>query len=113
MKNFTVSLCVNFVPSFALVVNGSAAEPWATYRGNPQRTGNTDNTAGPDKPSILWSVKSNDHFIASPVPIKDGVYVAGIGCIQSPVRAPVPVQSEESAGANMDEVRTVLEARVG
>jgi outer membrane protein assembly factor BamB len=64
----------------------SAAEPaaWATYRGNAQRTGNTDGKAGPDAPSVLWSVKSTDHFIASPVPVKDGVYVAGIGAFNRP-----------------------------
>lgn len=66
--------------------SSSAAEPgpWATYRGNPQRTGNTDGTAGPAAPAILWSVKSTDHFIASPVPVKDGVYVAGIGAFNRP-----------------------------
>src|SRR5215470_11227102 len=58
--------------------------PWATYRGNPQRTGNTDGTAGPATPVILWSVKSTDHFIASPVPVKDGVYVAAIGAFNRP-----------------------------
>ena len=44
----------------------SAAEPgpWATYRGNPQRTGNTDNKPGPDKPAVLWVLKSHDHFVA-------------------------------------------------
>jgi outer membrane protein assembly factor BamB len=58
--------------------------PWATYRGNPQRTGNTDGTAGPEKPAILWAVKSTDHFLASPVPVKDGIYAAGIGAFNRP-----------------------------
>jgi|SRR5579883_815603 len=64
----------------------SAAEPspWATYRGNPQRTGNTDNLPGPEKPTILWTVKSTDHFLASPVPVKDSIYVAGIGAFNRP-----------------------------
>ena len=63
-----------------------AAEPaaWATYRGNAQRTGSTDGKPGPDAPAVLWSVKSTDHFIASPVPVKDGVYVAGIGAFNRP-----------------------------
>lgn len=73
---------------FALLLPSAthAAEPgpWATYRGNPQRTGNTDGQAGPEKPAILWLVKSNDHFIAAPVPVKDGVYVAGIGAFNRP-----------------------------
>lgn len=84
MKNFTTSLCVSLCALCVFVVNGFSAEPWATYRGNPQRTGNTDNTAGPEKPAILWSVKSTDHFIASPVPVKDSVYVAGIGAFNRP-----------------------------
>lgn len=58
--------------------------PWATYRGGPQRTGNTDNVAGPAAPAVLWAVKSQDHFVASPVPVKDGVYVAGIGAFNRP-----------------------------
>lgn len=58
--------------------------PWATYRGGPQRTGNTDGVAGPAAPTVLWAVKSQDHFIASPVPVKDGVYVAGIGAFNRP-----------------------------
>jgi outer membrane protein assembly factor BamB len=73
---------------FALLLPtaAQAAEPgaWATYRGNPQRTGNTDGTAGPAAPAILWAVKSTDHFIASPVPVKDGIYVAGIGAFNRP-----------------------------
>ena len=67
-----------------------AAEPWATYRGNPQRTGNTDGQAGPAKPAILWSVKSTDHFLASPVPVKDGVYIVGIGGFNRPSAALFP-----------------------
>ena len=69
------SLLSSSVFSVFSVVNPLAAEPgpWATYRGNPQRTGNTDNKAGPEKPAVLWAVKSQDHFVASPVPVKDGV----------------------------------------
>ena len=74
--------------SFALLVPAAAQAadpgPWATYRGNPQRTGNTDGVAGPEKPAVLWSVKSTDHFLASPVPVKDGIYVAGIGAFNRP-----------------------------
>jgi outer membrane protein assembly factor BamB len=70
----------------ALGSASGAAEPgaWATYRGTPQRTGNTDGTAGPDKPTLLWVVKSTDHFLAAPVPVRDGVYVAGIGAFNRP-----------------------------
>src|SRR5688572_23452544 len=67
----------------ALAVTTSAAaqsiEPWATYRGNPQRTGSTDGKAGPAAPKILWAMKSEDHYIASPVPDGDRLYVSGLG----------------------------------
>jgi outer membrane protein assembly factor BamB len=56
-----------------------AAEPWATYRGNPQRTGNTDNTAGPATPKVLWSYKSQEHFVAALVPDGDRLFVSGLG----------------------------------
>jgi outer membrane protein assembly factor BamB len=74
--------------SLALLVPAAAPAadpgPWATYRGNPQRTGNTDGGAGPDKPAVLWLLRSTDHFLAAPVPVKDGVYVAGIGAFNRP-----------------------------
>src|SRR4051812_31146498 len=44
---------------------------WPTYRGNPQRTGNTDGLAGPAVPRVLWVQRSQEHFIASPVPAGD------------------------------------------
>src|SRR5215203_2194971 len=80
MKRLLI-VCALLLPSAA-----QAAEPapWATYRGNPQRTGNTDGAAGPEKPAVLWVLKSTDHFMASPVPVKDGVYVAGIGAFNRP-----------------------------
>ncbi len=64
------SLCLGPAP---------AAEPWATCRGNPQRTGNTDGKPGPAKPAVLWAMKSSDHFIASPVPHGDRLFVSGLG----------------------------------
>src|SRR3954451_21401582 len=59
--------------------------PWATYRGTPQRTGNTDGRPGPDKPAVLWAVKSQDHFVAAPVPVGDNLYVSGLGGFNRPV----------------------------
>jgi outer membrane protein assembly factor BamB len=56
-----------------------AAEPWSTYRGNPQRTGNTDGKPGPAAPKVLWAFKSQDHFVASPVPFGDRLFVSGLG----------------------------------
>jgi outer membrane protein assembly factor BamB len=76
------------------IVSGSAqaAEPppWGTYRGNPQRTGNTDNQPGPEKPTALWVLKSADHFVAAPVPVKDGVYLTGIGAFNRPTISVLP-----------------------
>src|SRR6478672_3938802 len=70
-----------------------AAEPgpWATYRGNPARTGNTDSQPGPEKPAILWVMKSQDQFVASPVPVKDAVYLAGIGAFNRPTISLLPL----------------------
>jgi outer membrane protein assembly factor BamB len=56
-----------------------ATEPWSTYRGNPQRTGNTDGQPGPAAPRVLWVFKSQDHFVASPVPVGDRLFVSGLG----------------------------------
>ncbi len=70
-----------------------AAEPgpWATYRGNPQRTGNTDGKPGPETPAVLWVLKSQDHFVASPVPLRDAVYLAGIGPFNRPTISVLPL----------------------
>lgn len=94
MKNFTVSLCVSLCSLCVFVVSGFSAEPWATYRGNPQRTGNTDGKAGPEAPAVLWVVKSPDHFIAAPVPVKDGVYLSGLGAFNRPTIALFPLAAK-------------------
>ena len=69
-----VSLWLLAAPALAQTV-----EPWATYRGHQQRTGNTDGVAGPKQPTVLWVVKSKDHFIASPVPTGDRLFMSGLG----------------------------------
>jgi outer membrane protein assembly factor BamB len=56
-----------------------AAEPWGTYRGNTQRTGNTDGAAGPAAPKVLWSYKSQEHFVAALVPDGDRLFLSGLG----------------------------------
>lgn len=61
------------------VVSTSSAADWPTARGNPQRTGCVDNQAGPASPKVLWAFKSQDHFIASPVPGTDRLHVSGLG----------------------------------
>lgn len=72
----------------AFVVNSSFAdEPaksWSTYRGNAQRTGNLDSQPGPSKPSVLWAFKGQDHFVASPVPWDEKVFIAGLGAFNAP-----------------------------
>ena len=57
----------------------AADKDWATYRGNPQRTGNTDGIPGPAAPKVLWSVKGQEHYIASPLPLGDRVLFTGLG----------------------------------
>src|SRR5262245_45635300 len=104
MTNFSCLLCGPLCLLCAFVVNllpasGAEPGPWATYRGNPQRTGNGDNTAGPEKPAILWMVKGPDHFVASPVPVKDGVYVAGIGAFNRPTIAVFPLAAKKPHAA--------------
>jgi outer membrane protein assembly factor BamB len=53
--------------------------PWSTYRGNPQRTGNTDGKAGPAAPKVFWVYKTQDHFVAAPLPQDDRVLFTGLG----------------------------------
>ncbi|MBM3996644.1 MAG: hypothetical protein FJ303_21195 [Planctomycetes bacterium] len=60
------------------------ANPWATYRGNSQRTAHTDGVAGPTSPKVLWVLKArkpeeNVNYIASPVPMGDRLFVSGLG----------------------------------
>ncbi len=61
----------------------AAAEPWTTYRGDVQRTGNADGKPGPSAPRVMWAMKSKDHFIASPVVFRDRVFVSGLGFINT------------------------------
>jgi outer membrane protein assembly factor BamB len=77
LKCFSLSsLCVLCV----FVVNSSAAESgWTMYRGNAQRTGNTDGKAGPTNPAVLWVMPSKEHFVASPTPAGDRVFISGLG----------------------------------
>ncbi|VTS02096.1 PQQ-binding-like beta-propeller repeat protein [Tuwongella immobilis] len=81
-----------------LSVGPLQAEPWATYRGNPQRTGNTDGVAGPTKPVVRWVVKSQSHFVASPVIAQDRLLISGLGSFNVPslqafaLNGSVPVQ---------------------
>jgi outer membrane protein assembly factor BamB len=62
---------------FALIARGT--DPWSTYRGNAQRTANTDGQPGPASPKVLWVQRSQEHFIAAPVPRGDQVFFSGLG----------------------------------
>jgi outer membrane protein assembly factor BamB len=75
----TIRAMILAVAVFACGSSAHAVEPWATYRGNPQRTGNTDGKAGPSSPKVLWLLKSKEHYIASPVPSGDRLFVSGLG----------------------------------
>src|SRR5262249_33076765 len=57
---------------------------WSTYRGNPQRTGNTDGVAGPAAPKVLWKFDAREHFVAAPVPHGGAVYASGLGGFNVP-----------------------------
>jgi outer membrane protein assembly factor BamB len=67
-----------FVPA------ASGVEPWATYRGNLKRTGCTDGKAGPATPTVLWVHKTKEHYIASPVPWGDRLFVSSLGAFNVP-----------------------------
>jgi len=61
---------------------GSARADWLTYRGNPQRTGSVDDQPGPKAPKVTWAYKTREHFIASPVPSGNAMFIgsmAGFG----------------------------------
>ncbi|MCE9531116.1 MAG: PQQ-binding-like beta-propeller repeat protein [Planctomycetes bacterium] len=73
----------------------AAAEPWSTYRGNPQRSGNTDGKVGPEKPTVLWAYRSQDHFIASPVPSADSVIFSGLGAFNRPNMLALPINPKK------------------
>jgi len=94
MKSFAL------LASFLFVAVGFAAEPapWSTYRGNNQRTGNTDGKAGPEKPAVLWHIASQDHYVASLVPLgEQSIYASGIGALNRPSISVLPVADGKKA----------------
>ena len=80
MDRIASVLALFLVPAFA----AAADQDWATYRGNPQRTANTDGVPGPSAPKVLWSVKSQEHFIASPLPLGERVLFSSLGAFNVP-----------------------------
>jgi outer membrane protein assembly factor BamB len=75
----TLVVAVLCAGAFASPSPTNEIEPWATYRGNSARTGNTDGLAGPVNPGVLWVLKSTENFIAAPVPSSNRLYVSGLG----------------------------------
>ncbi|MEZ6139645.1 MAG: PQQ-binding-like beta-propeller repeat protein [Zavarzinella sp.] len=61
-----------------------AEHDWPTYRGNAQRTGTVDTVAGPKKPAVQWFLKSEENFIASPVPSGQELLLSSIGAFNKP-----------------------------
>ena len=55
-----------------------------TYRGNPQRTGNTDGLPGPTAAKVLWVFQTREHIVASPVAVGDRLFVSGLGAFNVP-----------------------------
>src|SRR5438270_1943568 len=78
----SVSLCL-----CGSLSSAGAIEPWGTYRGNPQRTGNADGKPGPARPAVLWVHKTQDNIIASPVPVADRLFVSGFSGFNLPTVA--------------------------
>ena len=79
---------------FAMLLTATlagAAEPWTTYRGNAKRTGNNDGKPIADVPVVLWAMKSQDHFIASPVPSSETVLVSSLGAFNRPSLLALPI----------------------
>jgi outer membrane protein assembly factor BamB len=52
---------------------------WPTHRGNPQRTGAADDRPGPKAPKVLWVHRTQEQFVAAPVPGDKALYVSGLG----------------------------------
>src|SRR5262249_26116092 len=62
-----------------LVNAASGADPWSTYRGNAERTGNTDGRAGPSQPKVLWVLPTREDFVGAPIPVGDQLFIGGLG----------------------------------
>ena len=88
MRLMTTAALLLFASSFGLAQDKPG--PWSTYRGNPQRTGNTDGMAGPAEPKVLWAYSSKDHYVAAPVPAGANILFPGLGPFNRPNLAALP-----------------------
>jgi outer membrane protein assembly factor BamB len=58
--------------------------PWSTHRGGPQRTGSDGGPdTGANAPRVLWAYKSENCFVAPPVPGTGALYAAGLGAFHT------------------------------
>jgi outer membrane protein assembly factor BamB len=87
--------CVALLAALLVSLTVAAADPWSTYRGNPQRTGNTDGKPGPSAPGVLWAYHSQEHFIAAPVPAGETVIFSGLGPYNLPDMFALPINPKK------------------
>ncbi len=78
-KSFCLVVCGVLILFGSVQSRAQSPDAWSTYRGNAQRTANTDGVAGPTTPKVLWALKSKEHYIASPVPMGNRLFVSGLG----------------------------------
>jgi outer membrane protein assembly factor BamB len=71
------------IAGLLLCSSALAAEPWTTYRGDSRRSGG-DGKAGPARPDVLWVYKSQENFVASPVPAANRLLLPGFSGFNVP-----------------------------
>jgi outer membrane protein assembly factor BamB len=76
--------------------------PWSTYRGNNRRTGNSDGQPGPKVPAILWSLKSEEHYVGSLVPSGTQIVASSLGALNRPSLAGFPLIAADPAKVRPD-----------
>lgn len=69
--------------------------PWATYRGNARRTGNTDNVPGPARPEVLWVLKSTMKYLAPPVPSGNDLLLPALAAFNDGNLVSLPVAPKD------------------
>jgi outer membrane protein assembly factor BamB len=72
------SIAWSLLLSLSAPAMAQKSESWATFRGNAQRTGNTDGLPGPASAKVLWVHKSRDHNLSSPVIFGDRLVITGL-----------------------------------
>ena len=97
MKSFfVVAVCCTGVILMLSRPLAAAQNDWPTHRGNAHRTGNTDGQAGPKTPKVRWVYKSAEHYVASPVPYSELIYLSGLGAFNTGVFNALTVEQKAS-----------------